>query len=823
MVNSSGTVIYSASFPTPAQRRDNIYLGRIVHPNLTTIQNVTTSPDISLSPMSQVRDMFSSIKFINSGIVVSPITTNLTIQISSGSLFGLGFNWKNNTKSPSKSDISAASPATFQYRTQTGVVATGNITSLEVGYYDLAGTRTAVPGSKVTIQHVFINTDGIIRIQYGQNLYSNMAEALANAQTESFVVATTISENLHRIGIICVSSNATDLTNTSQARFIPVTKFGENIGGASGIATTTLQQAYDNSITPEIVTNSTLGALTVKRGSDADTDNVIEVQNGAGSVTASIKGSGSTSVLDLTATSLPTRTTETQVLFINNSTGVVSKGNDVSELIGAVTIDPNGFDDTVTNQQDRISLTFNPSGGAGGIGRLSITPKSPYSDFSFRYRGKLFTKSSTETIDIPKTQKTYWVVYNSSGNLQLLTTTTAYDIIRDNVFVAEVVWDISKTRFIRTAFECHGISMDWSTHYWAHTNLKTQWSGGLLVSPVNNTTNLSISSGAVSDEDIKWNITSISTGTNLQTIYRSGASGEWDDASTKQLSGVLVDGSNIPLYNLNTAGTWTTPQVTTNNYVLVHYFASPDNGNNDIAAFVGTTLYTTATDARDGASTELLDMSFSGLPSAEYRFLATAIVQRQSSGWRFVEVDTVTGDMIIDWRTSVIGSSGGGGSGIITADPNLAYSTTFTNSNLASGILTVTHDLGTTNCTYNIQDNNSKAIIPDDITFASNTATVDLTSFGSITGTWSITILGNGGLPDNLDKINVTGNVTNPTQRTIRYTGTGGHTVTLPTASDSGVKKTFIHAGSGVWTVDGDDIYPGESITLQDNSAWEII
>lgn len=61
---------------------------------------------------------------------------------------------------------------------------------------------------------------------------------------------------------------------------------------AGGGGSSTLQDAYDNSTSPEILTDATNGALSVKRGSAADTDNVVEVLNNAGTVTAAIAGDG---------------------------------------------------------------------------------------------------------------------------------------------------------------------------------------------------------------------------------------------------------------------------------------------------------------------------------------------------------------------------------------------------------------------------------------------------------------------------------------------------------------------------------------------------
>lgn len=65
----------------------------------------------------------------------------------------------------------------------------------------------------------------------------------------------------------------------------------------------------------------------------------------------------------------------------------------------------------------------------------------------------------------------------------------------------------------------------------------------------------------------------------------------------------------------------------------------------------------------------------------------------------------------------------------------------FVNGDLSSGILTVTHNLGKQYPQVIVYDNNGKKITPDDITATSTSVTtIDLTSFGTITGTWNLRI-----------------------------------------------------------------------------------
>ena len=68
----------------------------------------------------------------------------------------------------------------------------------------------------------------------------------------------------------------------------------------------------------------------------------------------------------------------------------------------------------------------------------------------------------------------------------------------------------------------------------------------------------------------------------------------------------------------------------------------------------------------------------------------------------------------------------------------------FTNASLTSGLLTVTHTLGRQYVSVSVYDDNNKKIpTVDDVTCSSITScTIDLTSFGTLTGTWNAVIVG---------------------------------------------------------------------------------
>ena len=237
--------------------------------------------------------MWSSIKYINDGIIASPNGANLSFNVSAGYLYGYGANWVNDPKNPTQLYLTGHVPATFQYRTQTNV-SSGNLTVIDATHYDLAGVITAIPGTgnQATNQRLYISPSNTIRIQYGQTVYANMAEAIANIQSEVYVIEPNLNVNLQLIGVLTVRKQATNLSLLTDGRFIQTSKLGELFGGAAGISTATLQSGYNNSVTPEIKTNATLGAVSIQQASGADTDTVLEIVNGAGTIKAKIDGNG---------------------------------------------------------------------------------------------------------------------------------------------------------------------------------------------------------------------------------------------------------------------------------------------------------------------------------------------------------------------------------------------------------------------------------------------------------------------------------------------------------------------------------------------------
>jgi hypothetical protein len=305
----------------PESQRDWIPLSVLIHSNRVNINLINDQPVVALSPNNQLSDLMESIGFFNiSGNVMSPNGVNLNINKSAGQVFKQGVNFLNNNKDPHTLLLPALiAPSNIRYRTQLGAE-TANTNLIIPNFWDNGGVITAMTGTRWSIQRIYVFQSNSIRIQYGQATYANQADAIQAITTEPFVVEQNILENGLFRGLLIIRRSTTDLTDTTRALFIEASKFG-SVAGLGSLSTSNLQQAYNNSLTPEIVTDSTLGAVSIKRGSTADTDNVLEVVNGSDVITGSWKGNGALTALTYNGYT-PENITNKQNSLTTDGTGV---------------------------------------------------------------------------------------------------------------------------------------------------------------------------------------------------------------------------------------------------------------------------------------------------------------------------------------------------------------------------------------------------------------------------------------------------------------------------------------------------------------------
>jgi len=430
LINSASTIYQQTTFPTPQQRRENIFLGKVVHPNRTSILAVNNTVDFDVSPMSALRDLWTPLKLINEGIVPSANGANLSINTSAGTLWGNGIGWVTNQLNPDSVTISGKSPASFFYRTQTGGTS-GAVSVIDPTKYDVGGVITSVGGAgsdDATNQRIYMYPTGIINILYGQQRYNNLAAAIAGIQSETFITYPNASSTGILIGILSVRNDIVadgePLTNTNYAKFTFVSKFGELLGGTGGISTTTLQQAYDNSSTPEIVTNSAEGALSIQNGT-GNADNVTNLFEGKASssgTTSFIRADGLISGSSVAAVSISATTISATTYENVNAVTGGSYSNGTITLSGTGNVNGN----TITGLSTGGSFTGGTVNGAtnftdglsgntilAGSGSISSSAALEVSSTTKGFLPPRMTESQRNSISTPATGL---MVYQTDGD-----------------------------------------------------------------------------------------------------------------------------------------------------------------------------------------------------------------------------------------------------------------------------------------------------------------------------------------------------------------------------------------------------------------------
>jgi hypothetical protein len=297
-IDSAGALVKvssNASDGTPAVRRVKIVLNLLQHFGGTQVERVLNIVQLGYDVTASHHDYIYQLGPINKGNNASANGANLQINKASGTTTLPYINYPTDLTNPSIRTNSSASAVTFNYNYRNGsggFVITADTANINPDQYDTGtGTLVTVANNKYTIQRIyyFAQSDkyGIV---YGQAEYANLTVAQAAINSENPII-NPLSESGSFVTALIVKKSTTALNNTADALFAAISN-----ALSSPVATTTLQGAYSNSTTPEITTDATRGALSIKRGSAADTDMVLEVLNNAGTTVAAVQGNGWTGV-----------------------------------------------------------------------------------------------------------------------------------------------------------------------------------------------------------------------------------------------------------------------------------------------------------------------------------------------------------------------------------------------------------------------------------------------------------------------------------------------------------------------------------------------
>lgn len=231
LVNSAGTVLQQAARPTPVQRRTNIVLGATAQSGGIIFIDQTLPVILSQLP-NQLVDLIDGLgPFSTSGNVVFANGVNLTVNKTVGNLFVRAFSQIPTYQNPHNATLPAQSPVTYRRATATAVLNPLE-TLIDVANYDPGGLGVVTPvGGGVNTSTNFriwgfgtnLTADNIA-IQYGQNTYSSLANAVAGIGSGLYI-ANPLFVDGTLLGWLSVIRSATDLSSVTEAVFTKAPKF----------------------------------------------------------------------------------------------------------------------------------------------------------------------------------------------------------------------------------------------------------------------------------------------------------------------------------------------------------------------------------------------------------------------------------------------------------------------------------------------------------------------------------------------------------------------------------------------------------------------
>lgn len=228
--------------PSPEERRNFLVLGFVVQEGgqIVLAQSI---PTIIGQPINQFYDFLDAFgAFPISGNTISPNGANLTLNHAPGEVFSRGWNHFDGTTRTNNPHVVAtvgASPAPWVHVLRNSDIRPSTATTaVDVARYDSNGVLTPVTGSadNAVVHQLWIlpTFDGqeIHVLQYGQEIFASLAEAVQHSTSASVSVNPALPGNAVLLAYLAVKHTATNLSDPTQAQIIPVSRFG---GGGSGV------------------------------------------------------------------------------------------------------------------------------------------------------------------------------------------------------------------------------------------------------------------------------------------------------------------------------------------------------------------------------------------------------------------------------------------------------------------------------------------------------------------------------------------------------------------------------------------------------------
>lgn len=233
LMSADGTLTQQSGTPTPQQRRQFVVLGRTAfNPLLGTVIGSKSIHTMLQQDANSLVDLMDSLgPFSLTGNRLTPVAGTLQFNKSAGAVFLHSIAHDTDVGNPNEGTTPVQTPAQFRRITQTTAVPTPLVTTIDPANYDVGGVITPVGGGagSSTIQRVYLtpadNTADQISVQYGQTVYSSLANALDAIGAGTFTPRPGIEDLSALIAYIVVTRTATNLADTTQARIVTAGKF----------------------------------------------------------------------------------------------------------------------------------------------------------------------------------------------------------------------------------------------------------------------------------------------------------------------------------------------------------------------------------------------------------------------------------------------------------------------------------------------------------------------------------------------------------------------------------------------------------------------
>ncbi len=227
-ITSAGALIKVGGLSnTPTTRRSTIRLQTVEHRDLSTVTNILEGAQPAWNLGQSLLDQALAVGPVLTGNTFAPGDADLTIGKTAGTTSLPFINFRIDSSDPNVLANAALNPHSWvtSYQDGVGGFTFGALrsTSDVANYDDGSGTLAAVsPTNNYTIKRIyFFGQANESVITYGQAVYSSLDAAEAAIFSEAPTIDPVVQVGRFRSALI-VRSNATDLSDPTQARFVAI-------------------------------------------------------------------------------------------------------------------------------------------------------------------------------------------------------------------------------------------------------------------------------------------------------------------------------------------------------------------------------------------------------------------------------------------------------------------------------------------------------------------------------------------------------------------------------------------------------------------------